>query len=283
MNLRPLLSAAALAAGLLLGACSGPGPDDSKVVARVGDTVITENDYADYLQARQMQHPPIRDPQREREVVLDEMINRVLLVNSAVANKVDQELDVYLQLKRQRESVLARAMLRRHLRDHPVTDEEVQKRYEELAAKADRNEYRARHILVETEAEARALLERLRKGANFANLAREHSIDTGTGRRGGELGDWFSQDQVVPEFYAAVHSLKPGELAREPVQSEFGWHVIRLDGVRPRTLPDFEQSKANVRQLIQQERVEALLQSLKDQTRIKIEPPGGTPATGTAR
>jgi peptidyl-prolyl cis-trans isomerase C len=278
MTTRHSLFGTLLLAGLLLAGCGAKSPDDSKVIARVNGDVITEKDYEDYLRARQMQQPPIPDPKKEREVVLDEMINRVLLVNSATEYKVDRELDVYLQLKRQRENVLARAMLRKYLQDNPISDEEVQKRYQELSAKADKNEYRARHILVHQEDEARALLAQLRKGANFASLARQKSVDVGTGRNGGELGGWFSQDQVVPEFYEAVHQLKKGETTRDPVKSQFGWHIIKLEDVRARTMPDFEQVKGNIRQMIQQERVEALLKSIKDKAKIKIEPATAEPA-----
>jgi peptidyl-prolyl cis-trans isomerase C len=283
MTLRHPLFGTLLLAGLLLAGCGAKSPDDSKVLARVDGAVITEKDYEDYLRARQMQQPPIPDPKKEREVVLDEMVNRVLLVNAAVDHKVDQQLDVYLQLKRQRENVLARAMLRKYLQDNPISDEDVKKRFDELTAKADKNEYRARHILVRDEDEARALLGQLRKGASFANLAKQKSIDVGSGRNGGELGGWFSQDQVVPEFYEAVRQLKPGETTREPVKSEYGWHIIKLESVRPRTMPEFEQAKGNIRQIVQQERVEALLKSIKDKAKIKIEPVAEAPATEGAK
>jgi len=283
MTTRHSLFGVLLLTGLLLAGCGAKSPDDSKVLARVDGAVITAKDYEDYLRARQMQQPPIPDPKKEREVVLDEMINRVLLVQAAAAHKVDQELDVYLQLKRQRENVLARAMLRKYLQDNPISDEEVKKRFDELTAKADKNEYRARHILVRDETEARALIGQLRKGASFANLAKQKSIDVGSGRNGGELGGWFSQDQVVPEFYEAVRQLKPGETTRDPVKSEYGWHIIKLENIRPRTMPDFEQAKGNIRQIVQQERVEALLKSIKDKAKIKIEPATEAPAGEAAK
>lgn len=283
MTTRHSLFGTLLLAGLLLAGCGAKSPDDSKVLARVDGDVITEKDYEDYLRARQMQQPPIPDPKKEREVVLDEMINRVLLVQAAAAHKVDQELDVYLQLKRQRENVLARAMLRKYLIDNPISDEEVKKRFDELTAKADKNEYRARHILVRDETEARALIGQLRKGASFANLAKQKSVDVGSGRNGGELGGWFSQDQVVPEFYEAVRQLKQGETTRDPVKSEYGWHIIKLENIRPRTMPEFEQAKGNIRQIVQQERVEALLKSIKDKAKIKIEPATEAPAGEAAK
>lgn len=266
---RPLFLFALLCASLALAACHKQGGDDSKVLATVNGEAITEKDYEDYLRARQMQQPPIPDKDKERKVVLDEMVNRVLLVQSAVDHKVDQEADVYFQIKRQRENVLARAMLRQYLKDNPISDEEVQKRYDDETAKANKNEYRARHILVRTEEEARNILAQLGKGTNFASLAQQKSIDVQSGKRGGDL-DWFSQEAIVPEFFTAVTQLKTGETTREPVKSDFGWHIIKLENIRARKLPTFEQAKGNIRQLIQQERVDALVNSLKDKGKIKI-------------
>jgi len=258
-----------LSAGLVLGGCTKKGPDDSKVLASVNGESITEKDYEDYLRARQAQQPPIPDKEKEKKVVLDEMVNRVLLVHSAVDQKVDQELDVYFQIKRQRENVLARAMLRKYLKDNPISDEEVQKRFEQEMEKADKNEYRARHILVRTEEEAKEIIAQLKKGTNFNALAQKKSIDVRSGKQGGDLG-WFSQDVIVPEFFNAVTAMKKGETSQEPVKSDFGWHVIKFEDSRPRKLPTFDQAKGNIRQIVQQERVDALVKSLKDKGKVEI-------------
>jgi peptidyl-prolyl cis-trans isomerase C len=268
---RPYFLVLLLSAGLVLGACGKKSPDDSKVLASVNGETITEKDYEDYLRARQAQQPPSPDKEKEKKVVLDEMVNRVLLVHSAVDQKVDQELDVHFQIKRQRENVLARAMLRKYLKDNPITDEEVQKRFDQETEKADKNEYRARHILVRTEEEAKEIIAELNKskGANFNSLAQKKSIDVRSGKQGGELG-WFSQEVIVPEFFNAVSKMKKGEISKEPVKSDFGWHVIKFEDSRPRKMPTFDQAKGNIRQLVQQERVDALVKSLKDKGKIKI-------------
>ena len=265
----PLLLILLLSAGLVLGACGKKSPDDSKVLASVNGEAITEKDYEDYLRARQAQQPPSPDKDKERKMVIDEVVNRVLLVQSAVDQKVDQELDVHFQIKRQRENVLARAMLRKYLKDNPITDEEVQKRYEQETQKADKNEYRARHILVRTEEEAKEIIAELKKGANFNSLAQKKSIDVRSGKQGGDLG-WFSQEVIVPEFFNAVSKMKKGEISKEPVKSDFGWHVIKFEDSRPRKMPTFDQAKGNIRQMVQQERVDALVKSLKDKGKVKI-------------
>jgi len=258
-----------LCVGLVLGACGHKSPDDSKVLASVNGESITEKDYEDYLRARQAQQPPIPDKDKEKQVVLDEMVNRVLLVQSAVDKKLDQELDVYFQIKRQRENVLARAMLRKYLSDNPISDEAVQKRFEQEMEKADKNEYHARHILVRGEEEAQDIIAQLKRGASFNALAQKQSIDVRSGKQGGDLG-WFSQDVIVPEFFNAVKAMKKGEISQEPVKSDFGFHIIKFESSRPRKLPTFDQAKGNIRQLVQQERVDALVKSLKDKGKVKI-------------
>jgi peptidyl-prolyl cis-trans isomerase C len=266
---RPLFLILLLSTGLVLGACGKKSPDDSKVLASVNGESITEKDYEDYLRARQAQQPPIPDKEKEKKVVLDEMVNRVLLVQSAIDQKVDQELDVYFQIKRQRENVLARAMLRKYLSDNPISDEEVKKRFDEVTEKANKNEYRARHILVRTKEEAQEIIDKLSKGANFNELAKNKSIDVRSGKQGGDLG-WFNQDVIVPEFFNAVTAMKKGDISKEPVKSDFGWHIIKFEDSRPRKLPTFDQAKGNIRQMVQQERVDALVKSLKDKGKVKI-------------
>jgi peptidyl-prolyl cis-trans isomerase C len=269
MTTRPLFLILLLSAVLMLGACGTKSPDDSKVLATVNGESITEKDYEDYLRARQTQQAPIPDKDKERKVVLDEMVNRVLLVHSAVEQKADQELDVYFQVKRQRENVLARAMLRKYLKDNPIADEEVQKRFEQEMEKANKNEYRARHILVRTDEEAKEIIAQLKKGANFNDLAKKKSIDVRSGKQGGDLS-WFNQDVIVPEFFSAVTKMKKGEISQEPVKSDFGFHVIKFEDSRPRKMPTFDQAKGNIRQMVQQERVDALVKSLKDKGKVKV-------------
>lgn len=257
------------AAGLALSACGAKGPDDSKVLATVNSEAITEKDYENYLRLRQANQPPIPDKEREKKVVLDEMINRLLLTQGALDSKLDQELDVYFQIKRHRENTLARAMIRKYLKDAPVTDEEVKKRYDQEMEKTHKTEYRARHILARSEEEARAIIKQLKGGASFAALAKEKSVDIRSGREGGDLG-WFNQGAMVPEFFNAVTAMKKGEISSEPVQTDFGFHVIRLEDSRPFKIPPFEQIQANIRQLVQQEKVDALVKGLKDKGRVKI-------------
>lgn len=269
MTTRPLIPVVLLAALLALGACN-KGPDDSKVLAKVNGEVITEKDFDSFLRAQNIQIPQTGDEARIRKDLLDEMVKMSLLSQSAVDQKIDQEHDVYFQIRRHRENILARAMLRKYLKDNPISDDEVQKRFQDLSEKADRNEYRARHILVRSEEEARDIIAQLKKGGNFAALARQKSADVGSGKQGGDLGNWINQDMVVPEFFNALAALKNNETTSEPVKSNFGWHIIKREASRPRKMPSFDQAKGDVRQMLQQERVETLVKSLKDKASIKV-------------
>lgn len=263
---RTLLPMLLVSLGLALTACGGNGTDKSKILSTVNGDVITQNDYDDYLKSRQTQQAPIADKEKEKSVVMDEMITRTLLVQNARKQKLDKEPETYFQIKRQTENILARAMLRQFLKDNPITDEEVKQRYQKEVEKSNKFEYRARHILVKTKEEADDILKKLHV-ANFAALARQKSIDTRSGKEGGDLG-WFNEGAMVPDFFKAVVLLKKGEITKEPVKTEFGWHIIKLDDTRPFQPPEFEQVKANVRQLVQQEKIDTMLKDLKAKSKI---------------
>lgn len=259
----------ALVLGLSLLAGCEKKIDESKALATVNGANITEKEYEEYLTARQVQQPPVADKEKERKVVLDEMINRLLLSQQAEKDKLDRQLDVHYQLKRQQENVLARAMLRKYLDQNPITDEEIQKRYQQEVEKTHKTEYHARHILLRSEDEARAVIAQLHKGANFAAVAKSRSTDVRSGREGGDLG-WFNQGQMIPDFFNAVTKLKKGEITSEPVKTEFGWHVIKLEDTRPLRTPPLDEVKGGIRQLVQQERIDKLVKELREQAKIKI-------------
>ena len=239
------------------------------VLASIDGQKITEKDYEEYLKARQLQRGPMEDKDEERKAALDEMISRILLARHAQATKLDQEPEVRTQLERQRENILARAMLRKYLKEHPVADEDVEARYRQEMEKTHKTEYKARHILVKTEDEARAILAQLQRGANFAALAKSKSIDTRSGKDGGSLG-WFNEGQMDPEFFQAVTKIKKGEIGKEPVKSEFGWHVIKVEDTRPWRTPPRETVETGIRELLQQERIDTLVKELRDKAKVEI-------------
>lgn len=256
-------------------ACQKQPADDSAVLATVNGENITEKDYQHYLQLRQTRQEPIADKDKERKIVLDEMVDRVLLSQRAVEQKLDQDPEVYYLLKRLRENVLVQAAIRNMLKEGPVSDDELKARFEKEAANTHKTEYQVRHVLVKTEEEAKAAIKQLKGGANFATVAKQKSIDVQSGKNGGSIG-WVNQGMVVPEFFDAVTKLEKGALTSEPVKSDFGWHVIKVEDTRPATIPTFEQfmadkqTKANFYRRVQDERIEKMVKDLRASAKIDI-------------
>jgi peptidyl-prolyl cis-trans isomerase C len=259
----------------LVAACEKKGPDTGKVLATVNGERITERDYENYLRLRQTQQEPIVDKDKEKQVVLNEMIDRIVLSQYALDKKLDQEPENYLLMKRVRENILVQATIRNVLKDRPVSDDDLRQRFQQEVEKTHKTEYKVRHILVKDENDARALIEQLKRGGNFAALARTKSLDVQTGKQGGELG-WINQGMVVPEFFEGVAALKRGQVSTAPVKTDFGFHVIRVDDVRPLKVPSFEEfiadkrARANLHRKIQDERVEALAKELKAKAKIDM-------------
>ncbi len=269
---RPLLIALFVALGLLA-ACGKKAPDTGKTLATVNGEAITERDYENYLRLRQTQQEPIVDKEKEKQVVLNEMVDRIVLSQYAIENKLDQEPDNYLLMKRVRENILVQAAIRKALKDQPVTDEDLKKRFQQEVEKTHKTEYKVRHILVKTEDEAKAIIEQLKKGGNFAAIAKTKSLDVQTGKKGGDL-DWINQGMVVPEFFEGVTALKKGQVSAAPVKTDYGFHIIKMDDARPLKIPSFEEfvadkrARANLHRKIQDERVEALAKELKTKAKV---------------
>lgn len=270
---RPLLLLLLVTLGLLA-ACGKKAPDTGKTLATVNGEAITERDYENYLRLRQTQQEPIVDKEKEKQVVLNEMIDRIVLSQYAVENKLDQEPENYLLMKRVRENILVQAAIRKALKDQPVTDEDLKKRFQQEVEKTHKTEYKVRHILVKTEDEAKAIIGQLsKKGGNFAAIAKAKSLDVQTGKKGGDL-DWINQGMVVPEFFEGVMALKKGQVSATPVKTDYGFHVIKVDDIRPLKIPNFEEfvtdkrARANLHRKIQDERVEALAKELKAKAKV---------------
>lgn len=279
--LRVVLIALLAAIGLSVTGCDKKPAAESgkqeaeKVIASVNGEKLLESDYQNYLQLRQQQLGPLPDKEKERKVVMDEMIEKLLLAQHAVDQKLDREPEVSSLMKRVREEILAQAVKRKLLRDHPIGDEDVKKRFEQEVENAHKTEYKVRHILVKEESEARDILGQLGKGAKFDKLAKEKSIDGQSGKNGGDLG-WINQGMVVPEFFNAVMTMKKGATSMEPVKSDFGWHIIKVDDTRALQIPTFEQfmsdqrARANIYRKMQDDQVNNLLKELKGKAKITM-------------
>lgn len=267
----PVLLAAALAAG-----CNSSFKDDSKVLARVNGDDITENDLQHYKQLRAGQQGPVGDSEQETKAILEEMIGRTLLAQKGAELGYENTPDVHYRLKRIRENLLAQEVVRNSMKDVNFSDDEVKARFEKELEDTHKTEYRARHILVKTEDEAKKIAADLKAGKKFEQLAKANSTDPGSKDAGGALGDWINQGSgLVPEFFNALSKLKKGETS-EPVQSEFGWHLIKVEDTRPLKLPTVEEFMANprgpqnLRRRMQEEKLQALLKEMKDKADIVI-------------
>jgi peptidyl-prolyl cis-trans isomerase C len=196
------------------------------------------------------------------------LINQELLSRAAVDKGLDKNPKLVAAMEMLKREQLSKAYLEDHIKSHPVTDAEIKSEYDKAKAAAGGNEYKARHILVKTEAEAKAIIAQLNKKVAFDKLAREKSIDTGSAKNGGDLG-WNVPGSFVKEFGDAMQALKKGETTKTPVQSQYGWHVIKMDDVRPTQFPSLDEVKGEIHQQLQQKRVREAVAELRAKAKVE--------------
>lgn len=211
--------------------------------------------------------PGQSDTPELRKGVREDLINLEVLAQEAARLGLDKESDVMQQIDIARESILAGAFVQSTIKNNVVSDEQLQQEYDKLKVKLGGKEYNVSHILVETEAEAKAIVAQLGKKAKFDKLASEKSKDSGSAEQGGSLG-WSVPGSFVPPFAVAMTSLKKGEYTKEPVKSEFGWHVIKLDDLRDLKMPSFEELKPQIVQRMQQQSIQDTVAALRAKAKI---------------
>ena len=233
--LQPLLSLrlAKLVAVALLPLASAALAQNAAVV---NNKPIPKQRVDDFVAALTAQGRP--DTPELRAAVREELIARELFVQEAEKKGLSRNADVQRQLDNMRQDILIRALIRDHLKDNPIKDEEIKAEYDKVRQQAGDKEYRARHILVEKEDEARQIIAQLKKGAKFEELAKK-SKDTGSAQSGGDL-DWNTPQTFVKEFSEAMVKLEKGKTTEAPVKSQFGYHVIRLEDVREAKAPPLD-------------------------------------------
>jgi len=202
-----------------------------------------------------------------RKAVREDMINLELMAQEAMKVGLDKNPEVIQQTELARQSVLVSAFVQDYLRNHPISEDQFKQEYDKLTVNLGDKEYKARHILVETETEARAIIAQLGKKAEFDKLAAK-SKDVGSAERGGAL-DWAVPSNFVSPFANAMASLKKGEYTREPVQTQFGWHVIKLDDVRSLKMPLLEDVKPQIQQRLQQQLIQSEIANLRGKAKIE--------------
>ncbi len=203
-----------------------------------------------------------------RNRVREMLVERELLAQEAAKKGLDKGPDFATQLDLQRQALLAQTYIQDYIKANPVTEDIMKKEYENAKAQLGSREFKARHILVKQEDEAKQIIAQLKKGASFDKLAADKSEDTGSKGKGGDL-DWSPPNRYVKPFAEALAKLKKGQLTDTPVQTQFGWHVIRLDDERPTKLPPFEDVKPNIQQQLQAQVVQKAIAELRAKAKIE--------------
>jgi len=202
-----------------------------------------------------------------KEQLLEELIQRELLIQQALQKHLDKTPEVIERMATVRNSLLSQAALQDYLKANPVTDDEIKAEYDSKMANMG-SEYKARHILVKTEDEAKKLIAELEKGGDFTALAKKHSIDP-MGSEGGDLG-WFTADRMVAPFSEAVIALENGKFTKQPVQTQFGWHVILREDSRALTPPPLEAVKEQIRPMLQRQKAQTMIENLRKAAQVEV-------------
>jgi peptidyl-prolyl cis-trans isomerase C len=200
--------------------------------------------------------------------IKEELIAREVFMQEARKRGLDASEDYKTQLELARQSLLIRELFANFQKKNPVTDAEVKAEYDKFVAANGGKEYRARHILVEKEDEAKTLIADIKKGAKFEDLAKKASKDPGSGANGGDL-DWASASSYVAEFSTAMVKLEKGQMSDAPVKSQFGFHIIRVDDVRDAQLPKLEEVKPQITQQLTQSKLAKFQEDLRAKAKIK--------------
>ena len=221
------------------------------------------------------------DTPEARKSIIEQLALQMVVADEAIKKGLDKSPEVAEQIDAVRQTVLANAYVQDFVKNTPITDEMVKAEYERIKTMISGTEYKARHILVEKESEAKEIIAKLKTDpAAFEKLAMQKSTDTSSKVRGGDLG-WFDLRGMVPEFGAAVSKMEKGKFTLEPVKTQFGYHVIWLDDSRPIQAPPLESVKPQLTEQLQQKNVKTALDDLKAKAKIEIVSAVAQPAPAT--
>jgi peptidyl-prolyl cis-trans isomerase C len=284
MKLLKILPLATLA---LLTACnkpSAPATTDSakpgdKTVATVNGTAITQDMFEFYV--RNTANKPATELNADqRSQALDNLVRGEVIAQQAVKEGLDKTGDAASLLQLSRMQILQNAAARHYLEDRKPTDAELHAEYDAQLASGPKTQYHARHILVKTQEQAQKLIDQLKKGAKFDELAKKNSDDSSKDQ-GGDL-DWFYANNMVAPFATALEGLKKGEYTQTPVQTQYGWHVIQLLDTRDPPVPAFDQVKDRVAQILEGRKFQAYEDDLMKTAKVERSLPDAAAAGSTA-
>ena len=250
---------------------------DKDAVAAVNGKKITQEDYKQHLELLSAQNRQQGGQgQINRQAVLNDLINKEVLVQEAKKKKLDKDKKIIAQLKKLEENLMVQVLLSKSPAANPISDKEMQEVYDTKVKNADRTEYKASIIVVDNEAKAKELIKKLNDGADFAETAKTDSIHE-NGNQGGDLG-WFSAADVPQPFLQAVSKLIKGTHSQAPVsmpvvmngQKATQYHIIKLEDSRKRDLPKFEDIKDQIRAAIQNQRLQEYVVNLRNKAKIEV-------------
>ena len=259
---KQLLFAGALSALMTVGACSAFAQN---VAIVNGKAVPKARVDALALQLSRSGRPVTPEMQGQ---IREEVIAREVFMQEAEKLGLSSTDDFKVQMELARQAILIRELFADYQKKNPVTDADLKGEYDKFVAANGGKEYKARHILVEKEDEAKAIIASLKRGGKFEDIAKKQSKDPGSGANGGDL-DWANPSSYVPEFSDAMAKLNKGQLTDTPVKTQFGYHVIRVDDIRTAKLPPFEELKPQIAQQMQQQKLAAFQQGLREKAKVE--------------
>lgn len=197
-----------------------------------------------------------------RDVIISKLISSELVLQEAQKSGFDKKPDFLAKEELTRRELLVNVYIQDYMKNHPVSESDIKAAYEKFKTELGDKEYSARHILVASEAEAKDVIAQINKGGDFSKFAKEKSIDPGSKDKAGDLG-WFSLGGMVKPFAEAVSKLQKGKTSADPVQTQFGWHVIKLEDIREMKAPPYDKVKDNLQKQLAQRQLEKMLTDLR--------------------
>jgi len=242
--------------------------EEPKVIVEVDNFNLNTMHFA-YFAAKQT---PDGEPSAEQQIkLLNELVNTFILSNSAEGQALAQQPDLAAAIDVSRARLITQALIENTLENSPVTDNEIQAIYDEQYAGKTKQEFKARHILVRTEDEAKALIKQLDDGADFAQLAKEHSTGPSSSA-GGDLG-WFEKDMMVKPFADAVASMTNGTHSSSPIKTQFGWHIILREDAKDLGAVELAQVKDDIISSLRTQKLRSLINKLRENAKVEVKQP----------
>ena len=258
-----ILSAVIMASGLLL----STGARAADPVAVVNGEPISQQAYERYLKYRSQQQNG-QSGEIDRQALINELVNRQLLLQEAKKQNLDENPAVAFRIQQLQADALIQALIQKEAQSKPISESELKKEYDQRVAASDAKEYKASHILLKSEQEAKDVIKELDNGAVFADVAKAKSTGP-TAKNGGDLG-WFNANQMVPPFTQAVAKMKKGTYSKTPVKTQFGWHVIKLEDERKVSPPKFEEVKDQLRSMKSSQLIQQYVIQLRQNANVEI-------------